>query len=81
MRGETVSDGRGIVHRVRGNPETFTTMEGGLPGRAWCGTLFYDAVLGPASCTLAGLKHSYAEPMTRTEEPVSCMSCLVRECR
>jgi hypothetical protein len=81
VRGEAVSDGRGVVHRVQRGPEPFTTMAGGLPGRAWCGVLFYASELGPESCTMAGVKHPYAVPMTRTEEPVSCMSCLVRECQ
>jgi hypothetical protein len=81
MRGDGVSDPHGIVHRVQGIPVLFTTMTGGIPGCTWCGTLFYNATLGSQSCSLAGLKHPYSVPMTRSEEPVSCMTCLVIECR
>lgn len=75
MRGDTVADALGVVHRTQGGPEPFTTIAGGIPGRTWCGALFYDATLGPGSCTIP------VEPMTYTEGPVNCMSCLVRECR
>lgn len=81
MRGEAVADAFGVVHRTQSGPEPFTTMAGGLPGSAWCGDLFYDVTLGPGSCSLAGIRHPYAVPMTYTEESVNCMSCLVRECR
>lgn len=76
MRGDAVRDTRGVVHRTQGGPEPFTTTPGGLPGQTWCGVLFYARELGPKSCTLP-----HAKPMSRTDEPVSCMTCLVRECR
>lgn len=81
MRGDAVLDALGVVHHVQGGPEPFTTMVGGLPGQTWCRILFYDNALGPGSCTLVGLTHPYAKPMTRSEEPVNCMTCLVTECR
>lgn len=76
MRGDAVLDARGVIHRVQGGPETFSTMPGGLPGKTWCGVLFYDEALGPKSCTF-----SRAVPMARAEDRISCMTCLVRACR
>jgi hypothetical protein len=77
VRGEAVSDARGVVHCTQGGPEPFTTMLGGIPGQTWCRVLFYDSELGPESCTMTWV----AVPMTRTEAPVNCMTCLVIECR
>lgn len=77
-----VEDMYGVTHRVHSRPEPFTTIAGGLPGETRCGVLFYADELGPESCTLTGHReHSYARPMSRTGKPVSCMTCLVRECR
>lgn len=73
-------DVSGVVHRVQFGPEPFMTMPGGLPGRALCGVLFYDAARGPESC-LTGVRRAYAVSMVPTEDPVNCMTCLVRECR
>lgn len=81
MRGEAVSDARGVVHCTHRRPISFTTMSGGVPGRTWCQVMFYDSERGPGSCTLAGVEHPYAVPMTRTEAPVSCMTCLVTGCQ
>lgn len=81
MRGDAVSDARGVVHCTQGGPEPFTTMPGGLPGQTWCRVLFYDSELGPGSCTMAGVRHPYAVPMTCTKAPVSCMTCLVIGCQ
>lgn len=75
MRGDAVADALGVVHRMLGGPVPFTTMAGGIPGNTWCGALFYDAARGPGSSTIP------VEPMTYTEDPANCMSCLVRECR
>ena len=76
MSGDTVIDAHGVIHRVQGGPEPFTTIPGGLPGVAWCGVPFYDPALGPESCTVP-----HARPMVCVENPVSCMTCLVRERR
>lgn len=80
MRGDAVSDERDVVHRVQGGPEPFDTIVGGLPGRTWCRILFYDVALGPGSCSMAGVRHPYAVPMTGAKDPVNCMTCLVAEC-
>lgn len=74
MCDEAVLDGRGVIHHTQDRPEPFWTMEGGLPGWTGCGVLFYASELGLKSCSMAVM------PMTRTENPVSCMSCLVHEC-
>lgn len=76
MRGDAVRDALGVVHRTQSEPLPFTTIAGGMPGQTWCGVLFYAVEQGPESCTLP-----HAKPMSRAEEPVSCMTCLVRECR
>ncbi len=80
MCDDATQDARGVIHRVRTGPEPFTTMAGGIPGQTWCRTWFYANELGPKSCTLVGMVHPYAEPMSRTEAQVNCMTCLVKEC-
>lgn len=69
-----VRDLRGVTHRVRAAPETFSTREGGLPGQTMCVTNFYYGVRGPASCSWPG-----ANSMDETDAQVDCMTCLVRE--
>ncbi len=71
-----VRDAAGITHRVRAAPETFSTREGGLPGQTMCVKNFYYGVRGPTSCSWPG-----AASMDAVDEPVDCMTCLVREAR
>ncbi len=71
MLGSAVIDAHSVVHCTQSGPQ---------PCLTWCGVLFYTDELVLEPWALAGLKHPYTRPMSRVETPVSCMTCLVREC-
>lgn len=68
-----VKDTLDIVHAIRFQPMTFTTIGGGMPGQTGCGKQFYNTRLGARSCSSPG-----AVPLEETPEEVTCMACIAQ---